>query len=263
MNIRRIELKQAKEQIEEIVLHKEKYVIVCYTCENESEKKFNKTPRITCINVRRLDSKQAVSFSISQELEFLNYSKITNENFDKAEKSMLEKFYFYASHQCADKKWLHWRMYDAEYGFAALENRCKMLGGVPHIISDQDKIDICGLFKKRYGERFVKEKWRIKYLAEKNHIETAGFLGINEEAKAFKQKDYVRLMESPTRKTSIFLIFLDLAAQGKLKTDSSWSEIHGLTVQGLYDFLKEKWWFNLIVFVFGIALGGLISYYIK
>ncbi len=260
MNIRNRDYKSAKKSIESIILHKEEYVLICYTCENESDVKFNRTPRITSIIVRRLDNKQATSFSISQELELLQTSKACKENLDNAEKNMLSNFYFYAEHECAEKKWLHWRMNDSIYGFSALEIRYKILGGNPYNIPSNNRIDICALFKKRYGEKFVKnEKWRIKYLAEKNKIETAGFLGINDEAKAFREKDYKKLLDSPARKTSIFIIFLELSSQNKFETDSSWREIHGFSIQGIYDYLKEKWWFNFAVFILGIALGGLLS----
>lgn len=151
-------------------------------------------------------------------------------------------------------------MNDTTYGFSALEIRFKILGGNPYIIPTKNRIDICALLKKRYGEKFVKnDQWRVKYLAEKNKIETGGFLGIDDEAKAFREKNYKILLDSPARKTSIFIIFLELSSQGKLETDSSWKEIHGSSLQGLYDYLKEKWWFNFIIFILGIVLGGLIS----
>lgn len=38
-------------------------------------------------------------------------------------------------------------MNDSTYGFSALENRFKILGGIPYIIPLQNKIDICALFK--------------------------------------------------------------------------------------------------------------------
>lgn len=103
MNIRNREYKLAKKTIESIALTKEEYLIICYTCENESSVKFNHTPRITSIIVRRLDNRQAISFSISQELEIMKVSRAQKEDLDKAEKIMLSNFFSYAEHECAEK----------------------------------------------------------------------------------------------------------------------------------------------------------------
>lgn len=103
MNIRNKDYKSAKNIIENIILNKEKYVLVYYTCENTSDAKFNYTPRITSIVIRRLDNKQAVSFSVSQELELMRTPKICKETLNSAEKNMLSNFYFYAEHEYAEK----------------------------------------------------------------------------------------------------------------------------------------------------------------
>lgn len=41
-----------------------------------------------------------------------------------------------------------------------------------------------------------------------------------------------------------------------LKTDSSWKERYGITPQGIYEAVRENWFFNIILLV----IGGLISW---
>ncbi len=249
--------KASRKKIEDICEHKENYVLIWYSVENVNEMR-----RITSIVIQSL-SGQIRTFSTNFEAgfrreEFTN----TTANYDKCEKQMLKDFYEYAEKQCTDKIWLHWRMKLAEYGFTALENRYKYLGGKPFVISDNNKIDICELFKCRYGGNFVNknnDRWRIKYLAEKNSIETAGFLGHIEEEHELKKKQYERVLISLSRKTNIVTQFLDLSYKSKLKTDSKWQEIYGITPQGIYDACKETWWFNLLIFVLGIIIGFLIK----
>lgn len=60
----------------------------------------------------------------------------------------------------------------------------------------------------------------------------------------------------------LFYSIVISAAEGKLQTDAGWKEIYGVSIQGIYDALKERWWFNAIIFTIGLFIGSLISRYI-
>jgi hypothetical protein len=49
--------------------------------------------------------------------------------------------------------WVHWNMRDLNYGFEAIENRYKVLGGKPIIIEDDKKFDLARLLIDIYGVR--------------------------------------------------------------------------------------------------------------
>ena len=214
--------KEARKIIAKINENKSSYIIIWYAIADIDHIK-----RVISIIVQNL-SGQTRSFSIFDQIGLLG-DKFTGtiSDYNKCEKNMLKEYFQYVNWHIENTIWLHWRMKLANYGFSALENRYKVLGGNPIVISDNNKIDICDLFKYRYGENFVnrnkridKSSWRIKYLAEKNSIETAGFLEYTEEILAIKEKQYDKILTSLSRKTSIITQFLDLSYKNKLKTDA-------------------------------------------
>jgi len=253
--------KSAKKEIESINEHKEKYVIILYAIGNVGN-----ANRIISIVVQNLGG-EPHSFSIDDEMKSVkNKFVATTENFDSCEKKLLKRFYDFAQKQCNDKIWLHWRMKLANYSFSALENRYIVLGGTnPFTISDRNKIDICETFKKRYGENFVdkskhnQSSWRITYIAQLNNIETAGFLEYTDEIGMLNNNQYDAILTSLSRKISIVTQMLDLSYKNKLKTDSKWKDIYGISIQGIYEVWKDKWWFNLILFALGIFLGLILK----
>ena len=251
--------KKARKEIAEINENKNSYIVIWYAVADIEQAR-----RVIAIVVQNLNG-QARSFSIFDQIGLLK-DKFTGTiaDYDKCEKNMLGEYFQYVRGRVENTKtfWLHWRMKLAHYGFSALENRFKVLGGKPIVISENSKIDVCELFKERYGENFVnknrrvdRSSWRVQYLAKKNSIETAGFLEYADEQEAIKEKQYDKILTSLSRKTSIVTQFLDLSYKNKLKTDAKWTEIHGYSIQGLYEMYKGKWWFNLIIFGIGIIIG--------
>lgn len=252
--------REARDTIKKINEHKERYVIIWY-----ARGVIDGVQRIISIGVLPLSGQPRV-FSIHTEICPMKQRFTgTVADYDECEKKMLESFYAIVQGQYREKIWLHWRMALFNYGFySGLEDRCKLLGGNTAVISENNMIDVCDLFKKRYGVNFVnkntkesKNSWRIKYLSEKNSIETAGFLEYDEEQGMLDKGQYDSILTSLSRKTNILKQFLDLSYKGVLKTDSSWKEIYGFSLQGIYEACKEKWWFNLLSFVLGIILGFL------
>lgn len=250
--------REAKDIIKEINEHKEKYVIIWY-----ARGKINGVQRIIGIGVNPL-SGQPHYYSIQSEINSIRNSfSGTKDEYDKCEKKMLQRFYDLVRGPYREKIWLHWRMVLYNYSFyTGLEDRYKSLAGRPTSISENNIIDVCDLFRKRYGETFVDKNkkvdgtsWRIKYLAELNSIETAGFLEFLDEEKALNDGQEDLILTSLSRKTRILKQFIDLSYKGTLKTDSNWKFIYGLSIQGLYEACRDQWWFNLVVFLLGLIIG--------
>src|SRR5208337_484692 len=93
--------------------------IVHYSCESFYERSDGNSPRITSIAVRNLATAQTQSFSIHQaaERKGIALKDIPNQ-YDELEKLMLGE-YFEHLRQHQGMNYLHWKMRDINYGFAA------------------------------------------------------------------------------------------------------------------------------------------------
>jgi hypothetical protein len=123
--------KRAKRRLDELFDQAEHSVIVHYSCESFYDREDNpRSPRITSIAVRNLDSGQTRSFSIHLVAERRGVLDSIDQHYDALEREMLENFCeeVRVRQHC---KWIHWNMRDANYGFEALENRLRALGGTP------------------------------------------------------------------------------------------------------------------------------------
>jgi hypothetical protein len=153
---------------------------------------------------------------------------------------------------------IHWNMRDSNYGFFAIENRFSVLGGAPISILDGKKIDLSRLLVNCYGRNYIGHP-RLEKLIDKNRMTKKDFLNGAEEAEAFENKRYIKLRSSTLRKIDLFSSIIHAAANDTLETNSTFKGKYGISLQGIYEALKEKWWFKLIIFFVGIALGAIIS----
>lgn len=246
----------AKRILSGIISNPEKYLIIHYSCESFVDKQDGRTPRITTIAVRDFNSCQTKTFSIHEiaEQKSVPINKI-EEDYNSLERKMLDQYFdFVAKHE--HSIWIHWNMRDSNYGFYAIENRYSVLGGEPISISNDRKIDLAKLLPNYYGKNYI-ENPRMEKLADKNNLTKLQFLTGAEEAKAFEDKEYIKLRNSTLRKVELFYEFVLAATDGKLKTNSTWKDKYGVSMQGIYETIKGYWWFNLIVFLLGI-LGGFL-----
>lgn len=248
-------MKLAKNTISEICEKSENYLMIHYSCESFIDKPDRGTPRVTSIAVRYLKNAQTKTFSIHTiaEQKHLPFNTI-EENYDNCEKEMLKQFFSFVK-QHTTMKWIHWNMRDHNFGFYAIENRYKVLGGVPVCISDDRKIDLARLLVDRYGKYYI-ENPRMQKLVEKNHMTKMDFLTGAEEAEAFNNKEYIKLHKSTLRKVDLFSSIIFAAADGTLKTNSKWKDVYGLSLQGVFEALKDKWYFWVIT----IAISALIGF---
>ena len=127
--------------------------VVHYSCESFYDRPEGRSPRITSIAVRKLDTGQTLSFSIHQVAEErrIPFNQI-EAHYDQLEREMLDRFYTHVgSHR--GMKYIHWNMRDINYGFPAIEHRHRVLGGDPVIIDDDKKIDLASFCREMPGFR--------------------------------------------------------------------------------------------------------------
>jgi hypothetical protein len=134
--------KEAWAKLDRAFIDAENCWVIHYSCESFYERPEGRSPRITSIATRKLDSGQTISFSIHQiaERRGVRFDGI-EQSYDELEKLMLDEFY---AHVGAHRgmRYLHWNMRDINYGFAAIEHRYRVLGGDPIVIENERKIDL-------------------------------------------------------------------------------------------------------------------------
>ncbi len=247
--------KQARKVLKEIEESPKEYLVIHYSCESFYDICDGRTPRITSIAVRELDSGQTHSFSIHKiaEKQGVHLDEISSK-YDELEKGMLDEFtdFVQESSRC---KWIHWNMKDMNFGFSAIYHRYEVLGGTPYKIDDSKLIDIARVLKGCYGEGYAGGHPRMQKLLGLNDMSHKELLSGEDEATAFNTQEYVKLHQSTLRKVNVISNIVTMACENKLKTDSSLIEIYGWSPQSLYEMLRDKWWFAILVFVFGVVAG--------
>jgi len=251
----------AKSDLSRLFQSPNSVLAIHYSCESFYERPDGSSPRITSIAVRNLGSGQTVSFSIHQLAE--RDKKIKPDeiesSYDDLERKMLKEFYEFVDRNrtCT---WLHWNMRDVNYGFAAIAHRYKVLGGKDVFeVPDHQLSDLARLLVGLFGVGYIGHP-RLARIVEKNNITNKDFLTGEEEAKAFVDKQYVKLHQSTLRKVDILTNLAERAHDGTLKTNATRSEIYGSEVAYLTSILQEHWGFALIALIGSIAsIIGLIS----
>ena len=232
--------KRARLQLDDAFRQPEHSVLVHYSCESFYDRENPRSPRVTSIAVRNLDTGQTKSFSIHLVAERQALLDSIEQHYDQLERSMLEGF-FEAVRERQHCRWLHWNMRDANYGFEALENRLLALGGKPVATVPEDKrVDLSRIFVSLYGTGYIQHP-RLESLMTKNKITARDFLNGKEEAAAFDDKQFVRLHQPTLRKVDILANLAGRAHADDLKTLSSWWERKGRSVKVVAEFVREHW----------------------
>jgi hypothetical protein len=219
--------------------------VIHYSCESFYDRTDGRSPRITSIAVRRLDSGQTISFSIHQvaELKGIALDGIT-AHYDALEREMLDA---YSNHIGGHRgmKYLHWNMRDINYGFAALEHRHRVLGGQQFVIPDENKFDLSRLLVDIYGVGYTGHP-RLTTILERNRIQPRDFLNGASEAEAFVQQNYVGLHQSTLRKVDMLANIAGRAFDRSLKTNTTWWEMHGGRFRTFVNWAAESRAFQLV-----------------
>lgn len=243
--------KRAKQQLDEIFQAAEHAVVIHYSCESFYDRENPHSPRVTSIAVRNLDSGQTKSFSIHLVAERRRVLDSIEQHYDALEKEMLEDF-FQTVRERQHSKWLHWNMRDANYGFEALENRLKALGGTPVAVVPEDKrADLSRMLVSIYGVGYIPHP-RLEKLMEKNRITAKDFLTGKQEAEAFEKKQFVKLHQSTLRKVDVLANFAGRAHAGDLKTLASWWELNGRSIKAVGEWIREHWLLGSFIALLGL-----------
>jgi hypothetical protein len=243
--------KRAKHQLNDIFQTPEHVVVIHYSCESFYDRDNPRSPRVTSIAIRNLDTGQTKSFSIHLMAERRNVLDSIDEHYDELEREMLEDF-FQAVRERQHCKWLHWNMRDANYGFEALENRVRALGGQPAAtVPEEKRVDLSRMLISIYGVGYIGHP-RIENLMGKNSITAKDFLTGSQEADAFEAKQFLKLHQSTLRKVDIFANFAERAHGGRLKTLATWWEKNGRSIKAAGEWLREHWLVSAITVTIGL-----------
>lgn len=212
--------------------------VIHYSCESFYDRPDGRSPRVTSIALRKLDSGQTTSFSIHQvaERQGVPFQDI-EERYDELEKQTLDEFFEHVgTHRGV--QFLHWNMRDINYGFAALEHRHRVLGGRPVSIEDQNKFDLARLLIDIYGAGYIGHP-RLSKLLEKNNIRPLDFLNGAEEALAFENRNFVGLHQSTLRKVDVISDIAGRAHDRSLHVNTTWWEMHGGRARSVADWVLD------------------------
>ena len=212
--------------------------VIHYSCESFYDRPEGRSPRVTSIALRKLDSAQTVSFSIHQiaERRHIPFSEI-EERYDDLEREMISEYFTHvAGHQ--GMMYLHWNMRDANYGFQAIEHRFRVLGGDPHTIDGANKVDLARLLIDVYGVGYIGHP-RMEKLLERNRITKLGFMTGEQEANAFDARNYVALHQSTLRKVDAMCNIVGRANDRTLRTNTTWWEMHGGTTRAFFNWILD------------------------
>ncbi|MGO4294541.1 hypothetical protein [Chitinophaga sp. RAB17] len=262
------ERKKGKKIVNKIKEENDKTLIIHYSCESF----FNlqgRTPRIVTICVKNRGNNTTKTFSIQIEAQILNkpLGTLTDSDFDVLEKSMLNGFYSYLKKH-KTHYWVHWNMRNSSFGFEAISNRYKILGGSPSYLDDRFIFDLPILLGYIYTYKFAKHKpnGQLLKLAAINSITDRDALPGKEEAIAFEKGDYLALHMSTTRKVEIIDRILTLADRGSLKIDVSIFKVCGLTPSGIIEIVRSNWilfllW-SILVAIIAASFEPVIQYFV-
>lgn len=244
--------KRARQQLDEVFQHAEHSVVIHYSCESFYDRTDPHSPRVTSIAIRNLENGQTKSFSIHLLAEREGLLDSIEQHYDELEQVMLENF-FQSVRERQHCRWVHWNMRDANYGFEALENRLRALGGEPAAtVPELKRIDLSRLFVSLYGTGYIGHP-RLQSLMLRNSITPKDFLSGPEEAEAFERKEFLRLHQSTLRKVDVLANLAGRAHADDLKTLSSWWERKGRSIKAFGEWIREHWLIGGIAVLLGLA----------
>jgi len=244
--------KEARTLLDRAFFESATFSVIHYSCESFYDRQDGRSPRITSIAVRKLDTGQTTSFSIHQVAERKQLtSEMISERYDELEREMLEAFFLHVGGH-KGMKYLHWNMRDANYGFQAIEHRFQVLGGSPHVVDDSNKIDLARLLIDIYGVGYIGHP-RLKCLLEKNRVAPRDFLSGEQEAEAFNNGDYVALHQSTLRKVDVLANIAGRAHDRNLITNTSWWEMNGGRTRAVQTWLAANPTFAVLAGLASIA----------
>lgn len=253
------ERKRAFKELSELFANPTNALVIHYSCESFYDRTSGRSPRITSIAVRNLDTGQTESFSIHQvaERNGTDLAKI-DQHYDQLERTMLDDFFgFVRSHQ--GYRWIHWNMRDINFGFQALEHRYRVLDGDPVCVDDSRKWDLANNLIKMFGARYV-DHHRLENVVRLNKISDLNFLTGEQEAQAFNNREYVKLHQSTLRKVDVLSDIAHRTINNILLTHATWSDKYGVSWKVLPELVQKHWITSAVIVLFLIVKIGYFAY---
>lgn len=207
----------ARGRIAELFRQPSGVFVIHYACQSFYHGQQLKSPRVTAIVARNLGTGHSETFSLHTEAELLGLTPVgVLARMDWLERNLLDKFFrFLVINRGA--RFVHWKMRDATFGFAAIEHRYAVLGGQPVTVPDQQRTDLAWLLEEIYGTDYI-ETPHFESLAKLNRLPIGNFLSGAKEAQAFQRSDYLAVQRSTTTKVGLFFDILRRAHDRTLKT---------------------------------------------
>jgi hypothetical protein len=142
-------------------------------------------------------------------------------------------------------------MRDSTFGFAALEHRFAVLGGVPVEVPEPRRFDLAAAMHEMYGASYAAhgDHGRLESLLALNDITRRDFLPGPEEASAFAGGEYVSMHKSTLRKVDAIATVLAKTWDDTLKTNASWKDKYGTTIGGVVEATTDTWWYKILGFL--------------
>ena len=177
---------------------------------------------------------------------------------------MLSEYYKFLQKN-RTKYFVHWSMNNSNYGFKAIDNRYRILGGRPIEIENKFKINLGETLCLIYSDFYSKDGngGKLYNLSILNNFKPREFLKGSEEAESFEKKEWLKLHYSTLSKVKLFKLIIDKTANNELKVYSTKKDIFGISLSGFNEMinnniiLKIIWWFVLIIL--GILIKELYS----
>lgn len=252
-------------RIELIKNNSSETLLIHYSCESFLNTN-GRSPRIVSISIMDLETSQTNTYSIHLQAQFLKYdfNNLTEIEFDECEKKMLSEYYKFLQKN-KTKYFVHWSMNNSNYGFKAIDNRYRILGGRPNEIENKFKINLGETLCLIYSDFYSKDGngGKLHNLSFLNNFKPREFLKGSEEAECFENREWLKLHYSTLSKVKLFKLIIDKTANDELKVNSTKKEIYGISLSSFNEMinnnivLKMVWWF-VLVFI-GILIKELYS----
>ena len=256
--------KEANSIFETYSKKKSDYVFIHYARQNCFEDAYEKGPRVIAIVAMNAESGQTMVFSLRKIADAYGYDffDITESEKDEIEKEMLSSFFEYIK-QNTQKKWLHWNMKNNNFGFSAIEERFKNLGGDPTHLEENTLFNISVLLRKKYGTNFAQDApWNGKVMGKMydifalNGIADSYILNGEQEIKEYILKNITSIEQSILGKVKAFQVLAEKASDNDLKTRGNMiKDVYGMSISGIAQYIQDN---AILALVFSIV-GGIIT----
>jgi len=242
-----------------------KALVIHYACLS-FYKETGITPRVTSIAILNKENNESIIFSLHQSAQIMkkDTTNLSDADLDEVEKNMLDEFSKYVQNHRNDK-WVHWNMRSPSFGFQAISDRYKILGGNEIAVPDINKISLDEVFGQLFTYNFETDEpdGKMLNLASRNKISRRDALVGKDEPAAFENREYLSLHMSTLRKVEIINRLLTAYQNGNLKHNARIKEVYGVSVLGIISLVKESpplWivW-SILVFIIGVIADSIIQ----